>query len=177
MATRIDLLITSLQESVRLLQRYMVTGLGAAAFFALLVATGTKEVHLQAPAVGSSLPVSTSLAIAISLAVYWSAGAMASVLVERARRLVRVMHGEDAELLSAALSYPAVPTLPSHGPRVFLTLAPAVLVVYATVGFWGVRIAALWPIFGLLLLILPYVVLTYELRKPLGGKYSSQWEG
>jgi len=177
MVTRIDLLITSLQETVKLIQTYMLAGLGAAAFFLLLVVTGIKEVQLQAPAVGSSLPVSTTIAVAISLAVYWAAGAMASVLIDRARRLVDVVQAEDAQLLAAALSYPATPTLRSNGPRVFLAIAPAALVLYGAFRFWGKQLLAVEPFFGVMLLMIPYAVIAFELRSPLGGIHASQWRG
>src|SRR5438552_2082784 len=107
MASRIDLLVSSFQETVRLLQTYMVSGLGASFFFIVLVFSTAKEVTIQAPAVGSSLPVSTNLALTVALAIYWAAGMMCTLLVDRARRLSEVILKADAEIHDAVLSMPS----------------------------------------------------------------------
>lgn len=177
MPTRIDLLLGNFQETVRMLQTYMVTALGASAFFVLLASSGTKEVQMQAPAVGSSLPVPTSIAIAVALAVSWATGAMATLLVDRARRLAQVIHAEDPALFDAALSYPSTATLKSAGPRLFLAIAPAVLMFVGVVSFWGMQLASYWPAAGVVALLLPHLVLAYELRAPIGGDRASQWNG
>jgi len=177
MPTRIDLLLGNFQETVKLLQTYMITGLGASAFFVLLATSSATEVQMQAPAVGSSLPVPTSIAIAIALAVAWATGAMATLLVDRARRLAEVIHEEDQGLLDAALSYPSVATLRSGGPRLFLALAPAVLLLVGSVSFWGMKFASYWPAVGLVALLLPHLVLAFELRSPIGGQHTHEWRG
>lgn len=177
MPTRIDLLLGNFQETVKLLQTYMVAGLGASAFFALLTTSSAKEVQMQAPAVGSSLPIPTSIAVAIALAVAWATGAMATLLVDRARRLAEVIYREDQGLLHAALSYPSVAVLRSAGPRLFLALAPAVLLLIGSVSYWGSKLASYWPATGLVMLLIPHLVLTFELRTPIGGQHAHEWRG
>ena len=177
MPTRIDLLVGNFQETVKQLQTYMVTALGAAAFFVVLATSSVKEVQMQAPAVGSSLPVPTTIAIAIALAVSWAASAMATLLVDRARRLADVIHREDAVLFDAILSYPSTATLKSAGPRLFLALAPAALMLIGAVAFWGMQLATYWRVVGVVALLLPSLILAYELRAAIGGDHASQWHG
>ena len=175
MPNRVDILVSNLEESVKSLQAFMLGGLGASLFFCLLAFSGAKEVTLQAPAVGSSLPVSTSAAFAVALSVYWIAGLMGSLLVARANRLVHVLREESPELVESVLLYPSVVTLRVHGPRLGLALLPAILVVVGSVRLWGAELISYWPVVGLFLLAAPFLVLAFELRTAIGGYKPSRW--
>jgi len=170
MPSRTDLLITNLQESVKRLQTYMLTGLGASLFFALLAFSSEKGVTLQMPAVGSSLPISANLALAFALTVYWVAGSVSSLLVARVNRLVHILGKRGSpELVEAALLYPSVATFRVYGPRLGLALLPPTLVIIGSVQLWGDRLWSYLPMIGLLLLALPFLVLGFQLRTAIGG--------
>jgi len=175
MPTRTELLISNLQESVKNLQRYMLSGLGAALFFGLLAFSGEKGVTLQFPAVATSLPISTSVAFAVALSLYWVAGLMATLLVARANRLVHTLRDDSPELLEAVLLYPSVVTLRVYGPRLVLSLLPAALVLAGSVRLWGAQLLSPLPIIGLAFLALPFLVLTFQLRTAIGGYAPSPW--
>jgi len=175
MPSKVDLLVINLQESVKSLQMFMLSGLGASLFFALLAFSGAKEVTLQAPAVGSAVPISTSVAFAVALSVYWIAGLMATLLVARANRLVHVLREESPELVEPALLYPSVVTLRVYGPRLGLSLLPAILVVAGSVRLWGSQLLSYLPIIGIMFLALPFVVLAFQLRTAIGGYLPSAW--
>ena len=175
MPSKTDLLISNLQESVKNLQTYMLSGLAASLFFILLAFSGETGVTLQMPAVGTSLPISTSVAFAVALSAYWVAGFMATLLVVRANRLAHVLHAESPELLEATLLYPSVVTFRVYGPRLVLAMLPAVLVVIGSIRLWGTQLLAIEPIIGLAFLALPFLVLKYQLRTAIGGYSPSQW--
>lgn len=175
MPSKADLLVSNLQESVKSLQMFMLSGLGASLFFALLTFSGTKEVTLHAPAVGSALQISTSIAFGVALSVYWIAGLMATLLVARANRLVHVLREVSPELVEPTLLYPSVVTLRVYGPRLGLCLLPAILVLVGSVQLWGSQLLSYWPIIGLIFLILPFVVLAFQLRAAIGGYAPSSW--
>ena len=175
MASRIDVLLSNLQETVKDLQKYMLAGLGASLFFLLLVYSGVREVPLQASAVGSSLPVSSSVAVAIALSVYWVAGSAATLFVARADRLVYELRKVDKDLADAALLFPSIVTLRVYGPRLVLALLPPLLVVVGSIGLWGKQLLGYWPLFGQIMFCMPYVVLAFQLRTAIGGFRPSAW--
>jgi hypothetical protein len=175
MPTKTDLLVSNLQETIKSLQMFMLSGLGAALFFVLLAFSSKKEVTLQAPAVGSSLPISSNIALALSLSVYWIAGLMATLLVARANRLVHILRKESPELVEPVLLYPSVVTLRVYGPRLGLAILPAVLVIVGSVQFWGRQLYSLWPAIGLFFLAVPFPILAIELRSAIGGYTPSYW--
>jgi len=169
MPSKVDLLVSNVQQSVKSLQMYMLSGLSASLFFALLAFSGAKEVTLQAPAVGSALQISASVAFGVALTVYWVAGLMASTLVGRANRLVHLLHKEAPDLVEPALLYPSVVTLRVYGPRLGLCLLPAVLVILGSAQLWGRQLLSYLPVAGLIFLALPFLVLTFQLRTAIGG--------
>ena len=175
MATRIDVLLANLQETLKNIQTFMLSGLGGALFFALLAFSGAKEVPMQAPAVGSSLPIKAGIALAIALSVYWIAGVMATLFVARANRLVYELRKQDKDLADAALLFPSVATLRVYGPRIILALLPAVLAVVGSIEIWGKQLLSLWAVFGQIMLCLPYVILGFEFRTAIGGYHPSDW--
>jgi hypothetical protein len=146
----------------------MLSGLGASLSFCLLAFSGAKEVTLQAPTVGSSLPISPNVAFAVALSVYWIAGFMATLLVARANRLVHVLREESPELVEPVLLYPSVVTLRVYGPRLGLVLLPAILVVVGEVRLWGSQLLSYRPIIGLAFLALSFLVLAFQLRTAIG---------
>lgn len=175
MPSKSDLLVSNLQESVKVLQTLMLSGLGASLFFALLAFSSSREVILQAPAVGSSLPISTNIAYAIALSVYWIAGLMATLLVARANRLVFALRKESPGLVEPTLLYPSVVTLRVYGPRLGLSLLPPILVIIGAIRLWGDRLLSHQPLIGLAFLALPFLVLALQLRRAIGGYEPSAW--
>jgi hypothetical protein len=171
------LLVTSFHETVKLIQTYMVSGLGASFFFAVLVFSDVSDLTIQAPAVGSSLPVSANLALALALAIYWAAGLMCTLLVDRAKRISLVLQYAAPSLHIAAHSFPSVVLLRSYGPRCGLALCPAALVLVGGIALWGRSLLALWPAFGFVVLLLPFVVLVCQLWSPIGGNGTDLWRG
>ena len=114
------LLVTSFHETVKLVQSYMLSGLGSSFFFVVLAFSGAANLTIQAPAMGSSVPVSTNLALTLALAIYWAAGSMCTLLVDRVRRISLVLHYAAPSLHIAAHSFPSVVLLRSYGPRLGL---------------------------------------------------------
>ena len=171
------LVVTSFQETVKLLQNYMLSGLGSSFFFVVLAFSGSAELTIQAPVVSSSLPVSTNIALTLALAIYWAAGSMCTLLMDRARRISLVLHVAAPGLHIAAHSFPSVVLLRSYGPRCVLALLPPALVSVGAIALWGRDLLALWPAFGFFMLLLPFVVLLCQLWRPIGGDETNLWLG
>ena len=171
------LLVTSFHETVKLVQSYMLSGLGSSFFFVVLAFSGAANLTIQAPAMGSSVPVSTNLALTLALAIYWAAGSMCTLLVDRVRRISLVLHYAAPSLHIAAHSFPSVVLLRSYGPRLGLALLPPALVFVGAIALWGRSLIAVWPTLGLLILLLPFVILACQLWRPIGGDQTDLWRG
>ena len=100
---------------------------------------------------------------------------MATLLVARANRLVHVLREEAPELVEPALLYPSIVTLRVYGPRLGLSLLPAILVIGGSVQWWGSQLLSSKPIIGLVFLARPFLVLAFELRTAIGGYAPSVW--
>jgi hypothetical protein len=175
MVSRIELLISNLQETVKDLQRYMLAGLGAALFFVLLAFSGTKEVPFEAPTIGVSMPLDARVGLAIALSVYWVSSVISTLFVARAKRLVSEIRKVDEAIAEAALLFPSIVTLREYGPRLMMALLPAVFAVIGSIGLWGKQLLSYWPTVGQIMLSLPYIVLAVELRTSIGDDRVSNW--
>ena len=158
-------LVENLKEAIRLLQRYLVSSLMAAGAFAALAWAPVDVVQVEQLPV----PISRGAALMLLGAVYFVTGLLASLTLDRANRICLLLkQSTDALLIEAVLIYPSIPTMKASGPRVGLSLLPPVFVVAGIVKIFGNEIFALWPIVGVLMLCLPSVLITYELRHGLG---------
>ena len=161
-------LVENLKEAIRLLQRYLVSSLMAAGAFAALAwaPVDVVQVDMQLP-----VPISRDAALLLLGAVYVVTGLLASLTLERAKRIrLLLSQSTDALLIEAVLMYPSIPTIKVHGPRVGLSLLPPVFVVAGIVKIFGNELFGLWSIFGVLMLCVSPVLIAYELRHALGGE-------
>lgn len=158
-------LVENLKEAIRLLQRYLVSSLMAAgAFAALAWAPVDVKVEAQLP-----VPISRSAALLLFGAVYFVTGLLASLTLDWANRICLLLRqSTDALLIDAVLMYPSIPTMKVPGPRVGLCLLPPVFIVAGIVKIFGKELFAFWPIFGVVMLCLPPLLIAYELRHALG---------
>lgn len=160
-------LVENLKEAIRLLQRYLVSSLMAAGAFAALAWAPVDVVQVEQLPV----PVSRGAALLLLGAVYFVTGLLASLTLARAKRICLLLRqSADPFLVEAVLMYPSIPTMKVHGPRVGLSLLPAVLVVAGIVKIFGNQLFALWPIVGVLILCIPPFQIAYALRHALGGE-------
>ena len=169
------LLLENLKEAIRVLHRYMVVGLAAAGSILALASTSSGE---PVPVAGLVTPVPFGFAFSIFVGAYWVFGLLATLIVSRANRIIVMFEergeGPDdraqrTELLRATLTLPSIPTIKVYGPRIGLSLLPPILAVIGMVFVFGSRLLGYWPLFGLLMLVAPYVHLAWELRTAVGG--------
>ncbi len=167
-------LVDNLKEAIRLLQRYLVSSLMAAGAFAALAWAPVEvvQVEMQLP-----VPISRGAALLLLGAVFFVTGLLASLTLARAKRIcLWLRQSTDPLLIEAVLTYPSIPTMKVHGPRVGLSLLPAVLIVAGIVKIFGSKLFAGWPIVGVLLLCIPPFLIAYELRHALGGELPGFYE-
>ena len=161
-------LVENLKEAIRLLQRYLVSSLMAAGAFAALAWAPVDVVRVEQLPV----PISRGAALLVLGAVYFVTGLLASLTLARANRICLLLsQSMDPLLIQAVLMYPSIPTMRVHGPRVGLSLLPALFVVAGIVKIFGSELFAFWPIVGVIMLCLPPLGITYELRYALGGEH------
>ena len=175
-------LVENLKEAIRLLQRYLVSSLMAAGAFAALAWAPVDVVDIdQLP-----VPISRAAALLLLGAVYFVTGLLASLTLQRAKRICLLLRQSptpsksesppvaaaktDPLLIEAVLMYPSIPTIKAHGPRFGLSLLPPVLVVAGMVKILGSEIFGVWPIVGVLMLCVSPFWIAYELRHALGGE-------
>jgi len=168
-----DILISNLKEAFNQLQRYMVFGLGTSLF--LLILAGTEPGRLNGDSLGIKLPgeffpvpVSVSVAVSVVVSAYWIVGWLATIGVSRANHIVEGLR-DAPELLEAALTYPSIPTMKVHGPRIGLAFIPALFVGLAAF-ISGHRPHSFIEVFALIMLLLPYLLLTGRLWTAVGGQ-------
>lgn len=161
-----DILGKNLTETLRQLQRYMVLGLGTAVFALMLAASQPAFLDssdtVELPSQFLPLPVSLRIGIVFALAAYWVAGFLAVMMLSRTKQIIKLLD-DSPELVKALLTYPSIPTINYFLPRMFLAVAPAIIIL--VVGMMtDLRIL---NVGCLLLLVSPYIVLTYQLRKTI----------
>ena len=160
------ILVANLLEALRQLQRYMVWSFAAAMLFMVLAILQPAEVKLPTDVL--PLPIPLQGAIAILISAYWVFGALASFSLERANRIITMLKDKQ-DLLAAALTYPSIPTIKVHGPRIVLAAVPPVFVAIGLAFVFGSRLLSYWPMVGVLLLVVPHVGLAIMLRRAVGG--------
>ena len=160
-------LVENLKEAIRLLQRYLVSSLMAAGAFAALAWAPVDVVRVEQLPV----PISRVAALLVLGAVYFVTGLLASLTLARANRICLLLsQSMDPLLIQAVLMYPSIPTMRVYGPRVGLSLLPALFVIAGIVKIFGSELLAFWAIVGVIMLCIPSFVITYELRYALGGE-------
>jgi len=165
------ILADNLLEAFRQLQRYLVLGLGSALFYLLLARANAAPSESAAMVALPSGLLATDPRFASTLAItlYWGAGAFATWIVSRADRIVKELKRRQPSALEALLTYPTLGTYRIHGPRLGAVLLPPILVVSA--GF----LYSQWKMSSqsvalTAFLIIPYLVLTVQLRVAIGGQ-------
>jgi hypothetical protein len=161
-------LVENLKEAIRLLQRYLVSSLMAAGAFAALAWTPVSvvQIEMQLP-----VPIPRVAALLLLGAVYFVTGLLASLTLARANRICLLLRqSTDSLIIDAVLMYPSIPTMKVHGLRVGLSLLPPLFIVAGIVKIFGNKLFAVAPIVGILMLCIPPLVITYELRHALGGE-------
>lgn len=167
MADPKDLYLSNLTETLRQSQRYMAIGLGASLFFALVVFAAPVDVkQVRAPIGPLEVLVSQNTALALSITVYWVAGLLATFFISRIASIIVLLR--DRDLVIAALTYPSVLTTKPPAGRFGACFIPPILVAIGMVGIFGRELLGAWRIFGLFWLVLPYLQLGWDLRRPLG---------
>jgi hypothetical protein len=161
-----DILVENLRATLDRTQRYMVWGLGSSLFLLLLTLAepGPGE-KVQLP--GGFIPAEPGIVALVVTAVYWVAGALATFGVARANRIIGARQARP-EILEAALTYPSLPTIRVHGPRIGAALLPPILFLWAFFQESGLPDSS-YSWIGLLILLAPYGTLAFELRRALGG--------
>jgi hypothetical protein len=165
-----ELYISNLTETLRQSQRYLAIGFGASVFFALVVFAAPVELReIKAPIGPVEVLVSHNTALAISVAVYWVAGLLATFFIRRIDSIILLLH-DDPDLVIAALMYPSVLTMQEGAGRLGSWFLPPFLVAFGMARIFGTALLGIWPILGMLLLLCPYLQLGWDLRGPLGDK-------
>ena len=80
---------------------------------------------------------------------------------------------EQEQIVQAVLTYPAIPTIRLPVPRLFLCVASPLLAVASVVGLFGSALVGVFPALGVFVLLAPYLVLAWELRSPVGGRFTT----
>jgi hypothetical protein len=161
-----ELYLSNLTETLRQSQRYMTIGFGASLFFALVVFAASLEFkEVRAPIGPVEVLVSQNTALALSVAVYWVAGLLATFFIARIASIILLLR--DPDLVIAALMYPSVLTARPHAGRFGACFLPPLLVVIGMVRILGRELWGWW-ILGMLFLVLPYLQLGWDLRRPIG---------
>ena len=153
-----ELYISNLTETMRQSQRYLAIGFGASLFFALVVFAAPVELrNVKAPIGPVEVLVSHNTALALSVAVYWVAGLLATFFISRIASITSLLR--DPDLVIAALTYPSVLTTQPGAGRLGLCFLPPLLVASGMVRIFGTELLGVWRIFGMFVLLLPYLQL------------------
>jgi hypothetical protein len=162
-----ELYLSNLTETLRQSQRYMAIGFGASLFFALVVFAAPLELkEVRAPIGPVEVLVSQNTALVLSVAVYWVAGILATFFISRIASIILLLR--DPDLVIAALMYPSILTTKPAAGRFGACLLPPLLVVIGMMQIFGKELLGSWWTLGMLCLVLPYVQLGWDLRRPIG---------
>jgi hypothetical protein len=162
-----ELYISNLTETLRQSQRYMAIGFGASVFFTLVVFAAPLEFReVKAPIGPVEVLVSQNTALALSVAVYWVAGLLATFFISRIASIILLLR--DPDLVIAALMYPSVLTTKPAAGRLGSCFLPPLLLVMGMVRLFGKELLGFWWTLGMLFLLLPYLQLGWDLRHPIG---------
>jgi hypothetical protein len=162
-----DLYLSNLTETLRQSQRYIAIGLGASVFFALVVFAAPLEFkEVRAPIGPVEVMVSQNTALALSIAVYWVAGLLATFFISRIASIILLLR--DPDLVIAALMYPSILTTKPSAGRLGAWFLPPFLVVIGMVGIFGKELLGFGRILFMLFLAFPYLQLGWNLRRPIG---------
>jgi hypothetical protein len=168
-----ELYLSNLTETLRQSQRYIAIGFGASLFFALGVFAAPPEFkEVKAPIGPVEVLVSRNTALALSVAVYWVAGLLATFFISRIASIILLLR--DRDLVIAALMYPSVLTTKPHAGRFGACFLPPLLVSIGMVGIVGKDLLGFWWILGMLFLVLPYLQLGWDLRRPIGADVAKE---
>jgi hypothetical protein len=168
-----ELYLSNLTETLRQSQRYIAIGFGASLFFALVVVAAPLEFkEVKAPIGPVEVLVGKNTALALSVAVYWVAGLLATFFISRIASIISLLR--DRDLVIAALMYPSVLTTKPHAGRFGACLLPPLLVVVGMAGIFGKELLGFWRILGMLFLVLPYLQLGWDLRRPIGADVAKE---
>jgi hypothetical protein len=168
-----ELYLSNLTETLRQSQRYIAIGFGASLFFALVVVAAPLEFkEVKAPIGPVEVLVGKNTALALSVAVYWVAGLLATFFISRIASIISLLR--DRDLVIAALMYPSVLTTKPHAGRFGACFLPPLLVVVGMAGIFGKELLGFWRILGMLFLVLPYLQLGWDLRRPIGGDVAKE---
>jgi len=162
-----DLYLSNLTETLRQSQRYIAIGFGASLFFVLVVFAAPLEFkQVRAPIGPVEVLVSQNTALALSVTVYWGAGLLATFFISRIASIILLLR--DRDLVIAALMYPSVLTTKPHAGRLGACFLPPLLVAIGMAGIFGKELLDLRWILGMFFLVLPYLQLGWDLRRPIG---------
>lgn len=172
-----SILLDNLKDAIKLLQRYMTVGLTSAGCILVLAAIAPRSGPVSYP--GLPVPVPPSLALAVSVCVYWYSGVLCTVLVARTEVIADTFLAQNddycgrQEVLRATLTYASIPTVKAFWPRIALVLSAAFLAVAGAIVLFGESLIGIGPICTVLVLIMPYLRLAWQLRVPLGTAEST----
>jgi hypothetical protein len=153
-----ELYVSNLTETLRQSQRHLAIGFGASVFFVLVVFAAPAELRdVKAPIGPVDVLVSHNTALALSVAVYWVAGLLATFFISRIASITLLLR--DPDLVIAALTYPSVLTTQPAAGRLGLSCLPPLLIASGMVRIFGTELIGLWPTLGMFWLLLPYLQL------------------
>jgi hypothetical protein len=162
-----ELYISNLTETLRQSQCYLAIGFGASVFFALVVFAAPVEFkEMKAPIGPVEVLISHNTALALSVAVYWVAGLLATFFISRIDSITLLLR--DPDLVIAALMYPSVLTTQPAAGRLGSCFLPPLFVASGMVRIFGTELLGVWRILGMFLWLLPYLQLGWDLRRPVG---------
>ena len=162
-----ELYISNLTETLRQSQRYLAIGFGASVFFALVVFAAPVELReMKAPIGPVEVLVSHNTALALSVALYWVAGLLATFFIRRIDSIILLL--DDPDLVIAALMYPSILTTQEGAGRLGSWFIPPFLVAFGMVRIFGTELLGNGSILVMLLLLSPYLGLGWHLRRPVG---------
>jgi len=105
-------------------------------------------------------------AMALALAAYWVVGMLANFFVSRVNTIITLLR--DDELVMAAVMFPSILTTRPHGARIGLTALPLLFVVIGLAVIFGEKLIGFGSLFGVVVLVVPYLHLVYDLRIAIG---------
>jgi hypothetical protein len=145
-----ELYISNLTETLRQSQCYLAIGFGASVFFALVVFAAPVEFkEMKAPIGPVEVLISHNTALALSVAVYWVAGLLATFFISRIDSITLLLR--DPDLVIAALMYPSVLTTQPAAGRLGSCFLPPLFVASGMVRIFGTELLGVWRILGMFL--------------------------
>lgn len=187
----LKILVENLKTAITQIERYLLIGLGASIFVAVLATTQAAVKGNESPAKGNEssvkaneplvdlhsgyLPGPVSVTTAKDLAVfsYLAVTWLASIYLARADRIAALLRNYSPILLKVTVTYPSIPTIRSTFVRLGPVIVPLLLFAYAAYRFDYLPNEQ-GRIFAWLLFAAPALTLASYMWHPISD---FEWEG